>query len=220
MARKRWTQLELPAPATWGGRRARAGRKRKPGRPMMGHDRRPRHDARCPVQVTLRAVARAPSLRSNAVFPVVRRALARSSRGGLRVVHYSVQQDHVHLIVEADGRILLQRGVQGLAIRVALAVNRVLRRKGRLWGDRYHARELGTPREVRASLVYVLLNFRKHLRAAPGVDPRSSGRWFQGWSRSPASDTNPSPVAAPRTWLASTGWRRAGGAIDARERPA
>src|SRR5215471_13936761 len=181
MGRKRWRQLELPAPTMWGGRRAGAGRARKPGRPMMGHGRRPRHDSRCPVQVTLRAVPRVPSLRSDAVFPAVRRALARSSRAGFRVVHYSVQQDHVHLIVEADGRTLLQRGVQGLAIRVALAVNRVLRRKGRLWADRYHARELGTPREVRASLVYVPLNFRKHLRAAAGIDPRSSGPAFTGW---------------------------------------
>ena len=147
----------------------------------MGHDIRPRHDPRCPVQVTLRAVAQAPSLRSRALFPVVRRSLARSIRAGFRVVHYSVQQDHVHLIVEADGRTALQRGVQGLAIRVALAVNRTLRRKGRLWGDRYHARELGTPREVPASMVYVLLNFRKHLRAAPGIDPRSSGLAFAGW---------------------------------------
>jgi REP element-mobilizing transposase RayT len=179
---------------------------------MMGHDPRPRHESRCPVQVTLRAIARPPSLRSNAVFPAVRRSLARSSRAGFRVVHYSVQQDHVHLIVEADGRSSLQRGVQGLAIRVALAVNRALQRSGRFWGDRYHARELGTPREVRASMVYVLLNFRKHLRAAPGIDPRSSGPSFAGWRGRPeVRDSGADSVSEPRTWLARVGWLRAGG---------
>jgi hypothetical protein len=220
MARRRWRQLELPAPKTWGGRRPGAGRKRKPGRPMMGHGPRPAHESRCPVQVTLRAVARAPSLRSGAVFPAVRRSLARSSRTGFRVVHYSVQQDHVHLIVEADGRTPLQRGVQGLAIRVALAVNRAVERRGRLWGDRYHARALPTPREVRASLVYVLLNFRKHLRAAPGIDPRSSGAAFGGWGETQQRpDRDAAGVAEPRTWLATVGWRRAGGYLSVRERP-
>jgi hypothetical protein len=187
---------------------------------MMGHGRRPPHEPRCPVQVTLRAVARAPSLRSNAVFPAVRRSLARASRAGFRVVHYSVQQDHVHLIVEADGRTPLQRGVQGLAIRVALAVNRTLHRKGQLWGDRYHARELGTPREVRTSLVYVLLNFRKHLRAAPGIDPRSSGSEFAGWkSHLQRPCRAAADVAEPRTWLARVGWLRAGGYLSLWERP-
>jgi hypothetical protein len=187
---------------------------------MMGHDVRPPHDRRCPVQVTLRAVAQTPSLRSHALFPVVRSSFARSIRAGFRVVHYSVQQDHVHLIVEADGLSVLQRGVQGLAIRVALAVNRALRRKGRLWADRYHARELGTPREVRASMVYVLLNFRKHLRAAAGIDPRSSGSAFAGWrGHQQARFTVPAGVAEPRTWLARTGWLRAGGLLSTRERP-
>jgi hypothetical protein len=155
------------------------------------------------------------------VFPVVRRSLARASRAGFRVVHYSIQQDHVHLIVEADGRTLLQRGVQGLAIRVALAVNRTLQRKGRLWGDRYHARALGTPREVRASLVYVLLNFRKHLRAAPGIDPRSSGAAFSGWKeRQRARYSGPTGVTEPHTWLARVGWLRGGGYLSVREQPA
>ncbi|HEY8925678.1 MAG TPA: hypothetical protein VIU64_14925, partial [Polyangia bacterium] len=84
---------------------------------------------------------------------------------------------------------------------------------------RYHARALRTPREVRLGLVYVLLNFRKHLRAGPGVDPRSSGPWFEGWERPPSAPRAPSPVAPPRTWLGALGWRGAGGPIDCRETP-
>jgi hypothetical protein len=74
---------------------------------------------------------------------------------------------------------------------------------------------------VRRALVYVLLNFRKHLRAAPGVDSRSSGPWFTGWRGQPHQlVSGPSPVAQPRTWLASFGWQRAGPPIDWREAPA
>src|SRR5437867_3946747 len=77
-------------------------------------------------------------------------------------------------------------------------------------GDRYHARALRTPREVRNALVYVLQNWRKHVPGARGVDARSSGRWFEGWrtpvERIPASP----PVVPPRTWLAAVGWRKLG----------
>jgi len=134
-------------------------------------------------------------------------------------VHFSVQTDHVHIIVEADSGDGLRRGINGLAGRLARALNRVWRRRGAVWGDRYHARALATPREVRNGLVYVLLNFRKHLRAAPGVDPRSSGAWFDGWSHDPPTRPEPCPAAPARTWLATVGWRRAGGPIATHEIP-
>ena len=220
MRAKAKQQLELPTPPTWGGRRCGAGRKPGLGRPTMPHDRRPEHQARQPVQVTLRVVANAPSLRSSTVFPAVRRAISRSSKAAFRVIHFSAQQDHAHLIVEAESRAALRSGVQGLAIRIALAVNKLLGRRGRLWGDRYHARALETPREVRASMVYVLLNFRKHLRAPPAVDPRSSGAHFDGWARRLARASGASPVRPPSTWLGRFGWLRGGGPIDVREHPA
>jgi hypothetical protein len=78
---------------------------------------------------------------------------------------------------------------------------------------------LRTPREVRASLVYVLLNFRKHLRAAPGIDPRSSGAAFQGWRDRRQRPCGAAGVLEPRTWLVRVGWLRAGGCLSVRERP-
>jgi len=108
-------------------------------------------------------------------------------------------------------------------------VNRVMgRRKGRVVADRYHARVLRTPREVRNALRYVLLNARRHaaasarraLRAMEVVlDPASSARWFDGWKRASQSVPGahadaapglPPPVARARTWLLRSGWRRHG----------
>jgi hypothetical protein len=217
---RRPRQLSLPTPPTWGGARRGAGRKPRGDRPGVAHRPRARHDVRHPVHVTLRRGAGVPSLRSADVFPVLRAALSASSRAAFRVIHFSVQLDHVHLIVEADVPRRLSRGLQGLAIRCARAVNRVAGRRGAVWSDRYHARALGTPREVRRGMVYVLLNFRKHLRAAAGVDPCSSGPWFEGWARPVATPTWQPPVASPRTWLATAGWRRAGGLIGSHEAPA
>ena len=175
----------------------------------MGHDRRAPHNARHPVLLTLRAASGVPSLRTIALFAAVRNAIARTGNAAFRVLHFSVQQDHVHAIVEADSHEARKSGVLGLVTRIALAVKRVAGVR-EVWGDRYHARALTTPREVRNAIVYVLLNFRKHLRAPAGIDPRSSGPWFDGW-RSPAPPSDDlNPTSAARTWLAATGWRRLG----------
>ena len=173
--------------------------------------------ARYPVLLTLRVAPGVPSLRSLALFAAVRDSIARTGEGALRVLHFSVQQDHVHAIVEADDHEALTSGIRGFIIRIALAVKQVSD-VGRVWGDRYHARALTTPREVRHAIVYVLLNFRKHLRAPPGIDPRSSGPWFDGWARPPRPPRDPSPTSRARTWLAAVGWRR-GGLISLHEDP-
>ena len=137
-------RLPLPAPSTWGGARRGAGRKPR-GRPGTPHTTRPKIDPRYPVQVTIRATPGLPSFRSPRVFGALRRAIARASVDRFRVIHFSIQQDHGHFIVEGDEPRRARGGVHGLAIRLALAVNRVLGRQGKVVGDRYHARALTTP---------------------------------------------------------------------------
>jgi len=164
------------------------------------------------------------------VFPTIRIAISRAARHAperFRIVHYSVQSNHVHLIVEAAERRALTAGVHGLEMRITRYVNDLLMRRGSLWADRWHGRALKSPREARNALVYVLANFRKHAsRPVPsGVDPCSSGTWFHGWhgvearSRPPplagmappvASTDESVPVAEPKTWLLRKGFLRAG----------
>jgi putative transposase len=202
-------QLELVI-HTWGGSRRRAGRKPKVAGHPVRHYRRPVHEARCPVHVTLRAAPGVPSLRGGVAFAVIRAAFSLASRPNFRLLHFSVQTTHLHLLVEADGSTAFRSGIQGLAIRVARAINRAFGRRGKVWRERYHAHMLQTPRETRNALVYVLQNFMKHLPRARGVDPRSSGPWFSGWRKSSGAAPGPSPVVAGRTWLATVGWKRHG----------
>jgi len=175
------------------------------------------------VFATLRAVAGLGSLRDCPVFTALEAALAAASSAAFRVIHFSVQHDHLHLVLEATDRAALLRGLRGLAIRTARAINRAARRHGRVWGDRYHLRELRTPREVRAALVYVLQNWKKTVRGAQNLDPCATGYWFDGWRDPrprwalPPPGEAP-PVWAPRTWLLTTGWRRYG-LISFDERP-
>jgi putative transposase len=172
----------------------------------------------------MRARRGLPSLRRRIVFSELRCDLARASHASFRVVHFSVQSNHVHLLVEAHDKASLSRGIAGLSIRLARSVNRVLARRGSVWGDRYHARALHTPRETRHAIVYVLMNFKKHDGFARGIDVMSSAAWFDGWKRFPpllnggvaralatsGALTEGAPVWRPRTWLARKGWRRHG----------
>ena len=204
-------QLSLPVAPTWGGRRRGAGRKLTPGRrPGVPHDSRPSHRAAHPVHVTLRATPAVRCLRAGRVFPAVRSAIAAASHEGFRIIEFSAQDDHVHLLVEAEDGRYLSRGVCGLATRVARAVNRALGRRGQVWGDRYHARALTTPRAVRHALIYVLANRRKHCAREQGLDPCSSAPWFTGWRQLAATPPTTAPVVRARTWLAAVGWRRHG----------
>jgi REP element-mobilizing transposase RayT len=211
----------------WGGPRVGAGRKPASKRPPIHHVRRPPVPRECPSHVTLRVRRGLPSLRSRRFLKAFRDSLREArERGDFRVVHYSIQRNHVHLLVESAGKQALGRGMKAVAARLARAANRVFRRSGPVLHGRYHLRILRTPREVRSALAYVLLDARKHGRerngAAPPVrlDAASSGRWFDGWRRRlPAPPLrDPPEVAAPHTWLLGVGWRRHG-LVDPAEVP-
>jgi hypothetical protein len=152
------------------------------------------------------------------MFARLELAFAAASTNGFRLLQFSVQSNHLHLLVEADTPTRLTRGVQGLAVRTAKAINRALSRRGSVWAERFHAHALKTPCEVRHAFVYVLNNVRKHLPGVRGLDPRSSARFFDGWRTAVARLVGRSPVARPRTWLAAAGWRRRG-LIDIDEAP-
>lgn len=203
-----------------GGARRGAGRPKR-SRETVRHERRPNHSRRHPLHVTLRVRADVPSLRGSRLFRRLRAAFAKGrERFGFRLTHYSVQGNHVHLVAEAQDRRALTRGLQGLSIRLAKAVNRVHQRRGRVFAERYHARTLRSPSEVRRALVYVLFNERHHL-AARGLslppwwlDACSSAHEFDGFALHPAL---PPPVLVERvttvdarSYLLRIGWRRQG----------
>src|SRR5829696_4603267 len=210
---RRSRQLSLSRTAGWGGRREGAGRPPIEGRRRpVPHRARVQHKAAHPLHLTFRARTGLPSLRVPRLFVAIRESIRAANRAEFRVLHFSVQRDHLHLVVEAQDEIALSSGARGLSIRVARALNRVLERRGPVWGDRYHAHALKTPKETRNAMVYVLMNFKKHHpQDQRPFDPFSSAPWFDGFRSAPAAPRDePPPTWKPRTWLASTGWRRHG----------
>ena len=217
-----------------GGWRPGAGRKPTGKRVGPAHRQRVELDPRHPLHVTLRATAAVGRLRKRHAYQAARAALTKQlERDDFRVVHVSIQHNHVHLIVEAADRHALARGVQRLCISMSRRLNRRLGRTGAVFAHRYDARAITSPRQARHCLSYVMNNWRRHredwrtpeTRRAV-VDPYSSAPQFDGWcelspdearaSLPPAYE--PLPTARATTWLLTTGWRRHG-AIDTHERP-
>jgi len=215
-------------------------------RGFVAHSTREAHDEDHPVHVSMRCVPRGPSLRSERIFRAILVQLARAKRSGIRVVHYSVQRDHVHLIVEGKNRQDLSAQMRTLFSRLALAVNAVAARRGRLFRDRHHREELKSPTKTRNALIYVLFNDRKHHAQNGGaitseflssLDDKSSVAWLAGDDWSDRARPPPEiiarlrdrdrdigghgpPRSEPSTWFAQAGWRiRGGGTLGLDELP-
>jgi putative transposase len=247
--RKRHKQLAFPKcdknGQRRGGARPGAGRKPKDGikRARRGEPHKPRPEvkARFARHVVLRVVPTVGSLRKRHLYAALRvatiavamRELAYDDvNGAFRIVHISIQKTHVHLLVEADNKLAMSRGMQTFMISAAKQINRAyseklglaVRRRGRVFADRYHQEIIETPRQARHALAYVLNNWRKHREDRKAgtetwnVDPYSTGWHFMGWRERDDADVHwrhrdtyePLVVYFPRTWLLSTGWRKAG----------
>ncbi|HEY0252708.1 MAG TPA: transposase [Kofleriaceae bacterium] len=214
-------------------RGARKGDKRKSGRKKRGYRASERHGVRAeltgrdPIHVVVRVDPDVQPLRRKGLWGAIRRAtyvVARLEQD-MRIIELSVQDTHIHLLVEATNKIALAKGMQSFGVSVARQINTALEkagykiRRGAVIADRYHARVLKTPREVRNCLAYVMNNWRKH-GADQGhswnVDPYSSAPSFTGWKELPGrrvkvpSKYRPLVTQEPRTWLLRVGWKKHG----------
>lgn len=179
-----------------GGRRANAGR---PRGTRTSHAARPRFEKPMPVHVTLRVQPHVWNLRSGRSYRRLQDCFAKArGRFGARLIEFSVQGNHLHLIFEADGSRALSRGMQGLCIRIAKALNQLMRRSGRVFDDHYFGRLLRSPTELVRAIRYVLENHRQHY-GLRGVDSFSSAG---------LADRD-GVLSPPRGWLLLEGWKRA-----------
>jgi REP element-mobilizing transposase RayT len=196
-----------------GGWRPNAGRKkRKEFRFDPSHMKRPELSFKHPVHVMLRALPSVPRLRQRAAYEAIRSALIHLVEGAdFRVVHISIQRNHLHLIVEAANKPALRRGMQRFAIRAARALNEAFGREGKVFAFRYQAKQIKSPDYARNVLAYVLNNWRRHGedRREQGMpfDHFSSASAFAGWARhGKDASADDWPVSPPRTRLLVFDW--------------
>jgi putative transposase len=194
-------QLALPFPKR-GGKQPGAGRPRTRDYPgvvglLVPHLRRKSFASARAVHVTQRLRPDVGYLRKQGPAKVVQRAFAdAANRGGMRIAHYSIQGNHLHLVVEADDARALSRGMQGLAVRIARRLNRHLQRRGSVFADRFHSGVLTSRRQVANAVRYVVGNYRRHTR-----------EYLSGDFRDEYATSLDHPLAEPKLWLLRVGWR-------------
>jgi REP element-mobilizing transposase RayT len=216
---------------TWGGKRRGAGRPPKGPRSSEPHKKRESFTASVPLHVNIRVEPDVGRLRKWHMYRALREAtITAAKREDFRIVHLSIQGNHVHFLIEALNKTALAKGMQGFQISAARHLNRVIskrrgkRRTGRVFSDRYHVRVLTSPKQTRHALSYVLNNWRRHSEHLADVtkgwamDPYSSAIQFNGWKemenelvyRKPPPTYDALIVWLPKTWLLREGWRRHG----------
>ena len=185
-------QMDLPFPRGRGGARKGSGRRGRPGTlGRVPHRRRAALASRFPVQITSRLISGLPLLREPAAKAIVMKAFAAGcERNGFRLCESSIQEDHLHLIVEAKDRRSLIEGLRGLFVRVARALN--------------NARKHGT------------IGTRTPLdRCSSG--PWFRGWQENVWVRGLRAVLR--PLADARTWLLCIGWKKFHPLISVHEVP-
>jgi REP element-mobilizing transposase RayT len=220
-ARARQAELDFDE-GRHGGRRPGAGRKRRGRR--RGHARRPRVSRHRPLHVTLRMVKDVGRLRRRRAWKELRGAFLHGHRKpGFRICHFSIQNNHIHLVVEAHDNRALAVGMQGFNVRLTRRLNRACGgRRGTAFEGRYDLQVMTSPRQVRSGLRYVLLNSRRHAVdldelhghlewRASWVDQYASWAYFDGWREGMPAGPPPANrrhwlVSPPESWLLREGW--------------
>ena len=222
-----------------GGKRRGAGRKPSGARAGERHEARPTFKPYQPLHVVMRVVPAVGNLRRRTLYQAIRRAtITAALREWFRIVHVSLQRNHVHMLVEADHKAALARGMQGFQIAAAKHINAAIghgvqSRRGKVFADRYHVEVITTPTRAHRALGYVLCNWRHHGEDKEGlpstwlVDPFSTGILFpdwkelgdQPWMWAMRDTYDPLVVRRPQSWLLREGWKRGGGPISARDVP-
>ncbi len=185
---------------------------------LVAHGSRPELKKGDVVHVTVKLKGGLPSLRRGKALEVVLAAIERVNEKGLvRIVEFSIQSNHVHLLVEASNSADLSSGMASLNTGLGMRLNRVWNRVGRgsVLRERFHMVIIRTPRQMRNALRYVLRNDVHHGLNLGTLDPCSSAPSFGGWAQ--RQGTQVQRVAAscvsaqPRTWLLKVGWQKTGG---------
>lgn len=219
---KKPKQLEFKKIRGWGGRRNGAGRKNLSG--TVAHAAREKVDFRKPLHITIRLAEGLSGLRTKHMHEQFTVALLNAKAKGLRVLHYSIEGNHVHLLVECADNKALASGMNSFGTSFAKAVRKERGGKGKVFAGRYHLGVQKNPAQMKNTLAYVLLNQAKHENLIPYNDRFSSSQHFNEWKAllgrnigpiledwRPNKNPLPDHLSTPKSWLASKGWKIKGG---------
>ncbi len=157
---------------------------KRAGRPAI-HDRGIRHRRReyigRPHSLHVTVKLNRADIKNKSILKILRYAIQRARFRGLRVVHYTLEHNHVHLLIEGESNLMLSKGMQGLGVSLAKKINSLLRIKGQRYKHRYHLRILRSASQVRNVINYILKNGMKHGTAKTIIHPFNSALVLHDW---------------------------------------
>lgn len=136
-----------------GGRRPGSGRKRLHSK-GVSHRVREKVTHRTPVHINFKYKT---LIKNKLSLKLLKRAIMNARSHGLKVIHFSLQSNHVHLIIESENNDLLTRGMRSLTVTFAKGL-----RRGKVQLERYHLHVLRSISETKNAVHYVLFNKQKH----------------------------------------------------------
>lgn len=143
---------------THGGRRPNSGRPRIHSK-GVSHNKRDKITPHIPCHINFkyRTFIRTEILLEHFIL-----AMMKSQRHGFRIIQFSMQSNHVHLIVEAQNNQILEKGMRSLTNSFAKRLSKTKRLNGTIQMERYHLHLLRTPTEVQNAIDYVIHNHEHH----------------------------------------------------------
>ena len=138
---------------SWGGRRPGSGRKRLHSK-GVAHRTREKVNHRLPLHINFKFKTH---IKNKFCLKLLKRAIMNARSHGLKVIHFSLQSNHIHLLIESESNEILTRGMRSLTVTFAKGLSR-----GRVQLERYHLHVLKSVKEARNAALYVLFNQQKH----------------------------------------------------------
>lgn len=150
-----------------------AGRKAIHDRAIR-HTERPKFKNARSLHLTIKVRENKADIKSIKLLKALHHAIKRARLMKLKIIHYTLEYNHVHLLVEADTHHALHRGMQAFGISFSKAINKTKRLKGTVYKHRYHFRQICSSRELKNVLHYIFHNGIKHGRTSSLIDPFNS----------------------------------------------
>ena len=188
----------------------------------IAHIPRPDLNSKTPAHINIKVRKDIPNLRRKSIYKMLKIGVKKARIKGLKVIHFALVSNHLHLIIEADGNKELAQGMRSFLISFAMNINNSLKRRGSLFVDRYNMEVIKVPRRMHYLLSYVFKNNSKHQKRKFVTDPYSSVITFNEqevlFGKKVPSPFDPetkkklkrflgSFLSPPESWLATTGWK-------------
>jgi REP element-mobilizing transposase RayT len=130
--------------------------------PGIRHTERPLIKKPSSLHLTIKVEKIKADIKNKTVLSILKRAIQNARKQGLRVIHFSLEYDHVHLLIEAENNTTLGKGMQAFGVTFSKAINRVRKTTGKVYKHRYHFKAITSPKQLKNVMSYIFKNGVKH----------------------------------------------------------